>query len=129
MPTIDLHGYRKSEAIRALTDFLEDVVTSSSRQHFPSGRRRRQQQLQQQEQQQQYDDDDDGDIRPKTMNTRNFKQYGDDFIWCLVITGTGAHSPEGRKLLHRHVREFSNVLPEVFVAHGEVHFNMSSGSK
>lgn len=50
--TLDLHGYRKSEAIRTLTDFLD------------------------------------------AASSRRIKNGGD--VWCLVITGTGAHSRDGR---------------------------------
>jgi hypothetical protein len=54
--TIDLHGYRKSEGIIALTAFLDRVVSQAT------------------------------------------KQQGNTSIsdiWVLVITGSGAHSPEG----------------------------------
>ena len=54
--TIDLHGYQRSEGIKRLTSFLEQVV---SRQ-------------------------------------RKLGNYSD--IWVLVITGSGAHSPDGPML-------------------------------
>ena len=55
--SIDLHGYRKSEGIKALTFFLDQVVSTSR----------------------------------KGPN-------GCGCIWVLVITGSGAHSPDGPTL-------------------------------
>jgi Smr domain len=77
--TIDLHGYRKSEAIRSLTDFLDDV--SSRRYHdHPRQRQRRRNSTNSPQQQQQ----------------QQLESRDKDHVWCLVITGTGAHSPDGR---------------------------------
>ena len=53
--TIDLHGYRKSQAIIALTSFLDQVVSRQRKQR-------------------------DGAMKD---------------VWVLVITGSGAHSPDG----------------------------------
>ena len=90
--TIDLHGYRKSEAIRALTDFLDNVSSTnkSSRRTDNRGRRRQ---------------DDKATIAAAATtatydnkNVTNGNEGRIKSVWCLVITGTGAHSPDGRTL-------------------------------
>mmetsp|Transcript_61550 Transcript_61550/g.150667 ORF Transcript_61550/g.150667 Transcript_61550/m.150667 type:complete len:341 (-) Transcript_61550:79-1101(-) len=83
--TIDLHGYRKSEAIRALTDFLDHVSSSSSNRNGNHNRRRQ--------------DDKATIAATTTLHKSNNATHGNDgrnnSVWCLVVTGTGAHSPEG----------------------------------
>jgi hypothetical protein len=87
--SIDLHGYRKSEGIKALTFFLDQVVSPSTK--FP---------------------------------TRN--GYGD--TWVLVITGSGAHSPEGPTLRDAVMNLLNKRKMEYSVNRGKGSFTVNASS-
>jgi Smr domain len=84
--SIDLHGYRKSEGIKALTSFLDHVDTR--------GRRR--------------------------------NKHCD--IWVLVITGSGAHSPEGPVLRETVKNLLDKRQMEYFLNRGKGSFTVNASS-
>jgi Smr domain len=69
MASIDLHGYRKSDAISRLTEFLDQT-------------------------------------------TRKHHRHGGP-CWVEVVTGSGAHSLDGRKFFGKDVLLSRNVFPHV----------------
>ena len=87
--SIDLHGYRKSEGIKALTFFLDQVVSTSTK--FPR---------------------------------RN--GYGD--TWVLVITGSGAHSPDGPTLRDAVMNLLNKRMMEYSVNRGKGSFTVNASS-
>jgi len=96
--SIDLHGYRKSEGIKALTSFLDQVVSKNN--NITSSKRCR--------------------TQPGSRN-------GGD-IWVCVITGSGAHSPEGPVLRDAIKNLLDKRQMEYVINRGKGSFNVNATS-